>query len=86
MGTSKGVFKTRSFRRVPENERWSANAIQTMTGVPWKTSNMEDSDKLKIKISEQQDLLDDREPGPIKGEDEAPKKFAINRKDLERYG
>ena len=50
IGTNKGVFKTRTFRRLPENERWCAESITSITGTPWKPTEFDDSDKLKIKI------------------------------------
>ena len=86
VGTSKGVFKTRSFRRVPENERWSADTIKALTGVPWKTSEFEDSDKLRIRFPDESEVMEDKEAGPIRGEDVVPRKFAIQKKDLEQYG
>ena len=78
------MFKTRTFRRMPENERWSAESITSVTGTPWKPTEFDDSDKLKIRI-----------PGPeeppvadphVRGEDSQPRNFMIYKKDLERYG
>ena len=35
IGTSEGVFESRSIRRLPEEHQWSAEAILGMRGLPW---------------------------------------------------
>ena len=35
IGTSEGVFESRSIRRLPEEQQWSAEAILGMRGLPW---------------------------------------------------
>ena len=34
VGTNNVRFKTKAFRRMPENERWSAESIRGITGTP----------------------------------------------------
>ena len=84
VGTNKGVFKTRTFRRLRENERWCAESITSIAGTPWKPTEFDDSDKLKIRIPGVEDapITDPH----IRGEDAQPRKFMIYKRDLERYG
>ena len=84
VGTNKGVFKTRTFRRIPENERWSSESITNVTGTPWKPTEFDDSDKLKIRIpGPEEPPVDDPH---VRGEDGQPRNFMIYKRDLERYG
>ena len=81
VGTPDGVFKTRSIRRKPDSDKWNLEEIQAIRGVPWKTTDFEDSDKLRI------GLPDVGEPGENsdkqRGPDVEPRKFRIVGKDLE---
>ena len=36
IGTSEGVFKTRTDRRVPAEDRWNYELFSSIIGVPWK--------------------------------------------------
>ena len=86
VGTDKGVFKTRSFRRLPENESSSEKAISAILGVPWKTSEFKDSDKLRLRFHGPNDDFDEKHQGPNRGGDAVPRRCAIQKKDLEQYG
>ena len=36
VANSEGAFKTRTMKRVPENERWNKSVIEGMPWTPWK--------------------------------------------------
>ena len=36
MANSEGAFKTRTMKRIPENERWNKGEIECMPWTPWK--------------------------------------------------
>ena len=39
VANSEGAFKTRTMKRIPENERWIKSEIEGMPWTPWKTSS-----------------------------------------------
>ena len=39
VGDSKGIWKTRTLRRRPDEEKWDAENLQLVGGVPWRTSD-----------------------------------------------
>ena len=44
IGARSGIFKARTVRRRSTEDRWNPNAMELVTGVPWRTS--EDDDKV----------------------------------------
>ena len=44
--TSEGIFKVKSLRRTPDRERWVAEQVEGIIGVPRKPYNCTDNDRL----------------------------------------
>ena len=86
IGTELGIVKARTVRRVPEESRWSAEAIEKISGVPWKPYGHVEDDKIYTRVP----VHEDREvPFPMEREsdpDPAPKGFNILRRHLITYG
>ena len=85
VGTAGGVFKARSIRRKPMEHRWDHAQVTSIMGTPWKPYAFTEDDKLRIDIPGVQDPqreVERREPE----ENQAPKRFRIERKDLEKLG
>ena len=83
VGTDNGVFKARSVRRLPDSEKWCAETLKNITGTPWKPSDYDDSDKIRVRMPEPVVL----EPEAItRGGDVEPRRFKIEKRDLEKYG
>ena len=86
VGTDNGVYKTRSVRRRTEDMRWSAEAVNSILGVPWKPYHITDDDKLLIKMP-MEPSKPDVEVSERKVElDPAPRGFSINKRDLINHG
>jgi hypothetical protein len=93
VGTMKGIWRTRSVRRKPEEDRWSVDNMSLVGGVPWRmSSNDENVDGAALQGGvvrpdggqvmgdvDERDLRDVLRAVP-------PKAFATNREDYERHG
>ena len=44
VGTSKGVFRTRTVQRKPWEQRWGSENLDMVVGTPWKTSGEQDKE------------------------------------------
>lgn len=60
--------------------------MKSILGVPWKTSELDDSDKLRLRCSRPNDDFYEKHQAPIRGEGAAPRNLAIQRKVLGQYG
>ena len=87
IGTPQGVFKARSVKRMSESMRWNGEAVKAVKGTPWKPYLFSDSDKLRIRLPEatREKTEGEQVPKP-KEDDPAPKRFRIERRDLDKYG
>ena len=55
VGTKNGVWKTRSVRRRPLEERWAAESADMIGGVPWRVNDDDpnvDGEKLECEATE----------------------------------
>ena len=53
VGDGRGVWLTRTVRRKPEEERWEAENIRLVAGVPWRTSEEDegaDGEAMKLDV------------------------------------
>ena len=84
VGTSTGIFKVRTVRRKPFESRWNHQQVVGVMGTPWKPYNFTESDKLRIDLPRADDQQEQVERAPHV--EEAPRRFRIERKDLEKLG
>jgi hypothetical protein len=85
IGDSRGVWKTRSGRRRPVEERWTATSATMVVGVPWRVNDNDpkvDGEKMEgIKMNDEQIHLEREVVG-----EPVPRRFRINKEDVEKYG
>ena len=86
VGNKDGIFKARSVRRRPECDRWNSEAILDIKGTPWRPYGFTDSDKLRIKLPNEPNDDSDKQPPMTRSEERYPRKFKIERRDIEQYG
>ena len=88
VATSDGIYKARSIRRKIEDQRWSVEEINKITGTPWKPYQYSEDDKILTRPPDP--VLDTGESvqGAHKSVDEniVPRTFAIQRRDLVNHG
>ena len=84
VGTSTGIFEVRTVRRKPFESRWNHQQVVGLMGTPWKPYNFTESDKLRIDLPRADDQQEQVERAPHV--EEAPRRFRIERKDLEKLG
>ena len=87
VGDERGIWRTRTVRRKPENERWKKENIKKVAGVPWKLNPEDmkvDGEDLKMNVT----IMDERyrEKVARDGADAAPKSAPITKEDLYNYG
>ena len=88
VGTANGVFKARSIRRKPEEDRWDKSQIKGMTGLPWKPYNHTSDDTIISRLPREieSQAQEPRELKPPIDVDLGPRRFRIERRDLEKMG
>ena len=89
VGDKEGVWKVRTCRRKPKEERWNQSNSELIGGVPWNTNSDDpeaDGDELKGVIKLEARRLEEKEAEEVKDAVEAPRSFAITQADLEKYG
>lgn len=85
VGDRRGVFKTRTVRRKPLEERWADGAAGLVRGVPWRTSDDDpamDGEKLEVTVmgpGEKESIVKDTSK-PV------PRNVYISKRDLELHG
>ena len=58
VGSKSGVWRTRTVRRKPVDERWSPKSVEMVTGVPWRTNeNDQEMDGEKYEVIKLEDTL-----------------------------
>ena len=90
VGNSKGVWRTRTVRRRPFEERWSPSNLSMIAGVPWCVhgdDDNQDGEKLRI-VGEDEEGFGIEVPlgDPPATEMPQPRNVGIRRTDLEKYG
>ncbi len=64
VGTKEGVWKTRTVRRTPAEERWSSATMDMMVGVPWRKHGDDENGGEEMKggiIKLEEGIVDDAE-------------------------
>ena len=92
VGNKQGVWKTRTVRRKPEDQRWSVDNMSMIVGVPWRRNDEEgkkDDDEMKggvIKLDG--GIMEDAEKSQVRQVVDIvpPKAFHTRREDYEKYG
>jgi hypothetical protein len=85
VGDASGVWKTRTVRRVPIEDRWPTAAIDCVVGVPWNTCEGDtkaDGEVPKVIKMTEPEAAHER----ARTEVPIPTRFAINKDDLEKHG
>ena len=87
IGTKLGVWKTRTIMRRPEEERWHAENLQMVGGVPWRTSEEDknaDGEAMSREVPEAVRM----EPEEGKEEEElvVPRNIYLKKTDFEAHG
>ena len=88
VGTEAGVWRTRTVRRKPIEERWNQDNTQKVGGVPWKTSAEEEGDgdppKGIIKLEAKQ--MEKEAENEVRATPKVPRAFPIRQNDLITHG
>ena len=88
VGTSEGVWRTRTIRRKPMETRWDPDNSLKVGGVPWKTSADDEGDgmvpKGVIKLEAKQMEKDGEDK--VRATPVVPRAFAIRQADLVKHG
>jgi len=89
VGDEKGVWRTRTVRRRPVEDRWSAEAVEKIRGVPWEKAE----EKKEAEVIDPGGALErvpepmlEQEKRDVREELRAPKSFGSKREDYERHG
>ena len=88
VGDGQGVWKTRTMRRRPLEERWDSGGASMVVGVPWKTSEADenaDGEELPPVIAR---TVTEEEKSAEKDvtDETAPRNFKISKDDLTQHG
>lgn len=88
VGTASGVMRTRTVRRKPEDERWSAKNLDMVIGVPWKpdgkSQDRDPEDRMPNVLIEPA-LADVPIERPVVSEP-TPRRLYVRTKDVEKHG
>ena len=85
VGDRHGVWKTRTIRRKPFDERWSKENLELVVGVPWRTSETDpqvDGEPLEVIRPGPRIAEEDKE----RGQEAVPRSFWITKADMEEHG
>jgi hypothetical protein len=90
VGDTRGVWKTRTARRKPKEERWGSENLKLVGGVPWRINDEDpkmdgeprNMDMGKSMLPEEARALE--EEGELR--DTEPRRFRIDKSDLEAHG
>jgi hypothetical protein len=90
IGAGSGVHRTRTIQRKPFDERWSADLIKRVSGVPWRKSDDDpeaDGEAMKSRpLSEEEKRIIEERNQAQKELQEAPKGFSIALSDAQKHG
>jgi hypothetical protein len=86
VGTMDGnVVGTRSVKRLPDEEKWSAEAVEQIRGVPWNFDGVDGAPP--VIVFPERDATADAAPLPVpRPEGPVPRRLKLLRKDLETHG
>ena len=79
-----GVWRTRSVRRRPEQDRWREDGIQLVRWVPWATREEDpavDGERFEVTKLTEQEVVEERTK-----KEQVPLRFYIKKADLEQHG
>ena len=99
IGTRQGVVKCRTVTRLPDGEKWRADVIESMKGLPWEPVPGRQSATIPVAIQENGDVIaDEAEAKQMQRRDNAeededimrhgvtPDKMHVSRKAIAKYG
>ena len=92
VGTTSGVWKTRSVQRRPMDERWKAEALSMIGGVPWRVRDDDpnvDGEKLDCEATEpvvMKQAEENAELGGFLENEQVVRTFGIKGRDFEKHG
>ena len=90
VGNKEGVFRTRTIRRVPVEDRWRFELIQEVAGVPWKCSPQSDEAEQVVQDAVQPSPSDSPvmppEPPHVVCKEEAPWRLYVKTDLLKQIG
>ena len=88
IGTAQGIWRTRTVRRKPAEERWELDALAGLKGVPWNMSGEEteetQDDGVIVPKPVERDAREDEQH--VREEISAPRAFNSKREDYEKHG
>ena len=64
VGSTAGVFRTRTVRRIPMEKRWSKENLKFVNGVPWRKSDEDpnvDGEKMKSRQLTEEEVKEFKE-------------------------
>jgi hypothetical protein len=89
VGTAEGIYVVQSIRRKPEGERYNADLVKGIRGLPWL---LKPEDEAVVELPEPITLrpeMPEAPAAPVQGEQRAGQQYRkhyIVKKDLEKYG
>ena len=89
VGTEDGVWRTRTLRRRPVQERWNADNLAKVGGVPWRTSEKDpniDGEKLQLGVRVMDENCKEELAKEAASRQVIPRRFHITTSDLEELG
>ena len=83
IGAAGGIIKARSFKRVPVDERWDAEAVRAVRGYPWNPGGDDEAVPVVVEVRRQ-----DGEPEEQKEavNEERACKVYISKQDVQKFG
>ena len=88
IGDKKGIWKTRTVRRRPEEDRWGAANLEMVGGVPWRTSEEDEDADGEVLRREAPEAVRMEPEEEERREEELPIPRAVylRKTDLEKHG
>jgi len=90
IGTAEGIFRTRTVRKKPAEDRWDQKHMDMIGGTPWRTQpEVEDADGERLPTElrpEKAERLATEEEKEDMTKEMAPKGFTISKADLDNHG
>ena len=90
VGDTQGVWKTRTMRRRPAEEKWDSENLELVGGVPWRTSEADknaDGEALKMEVPEAVRMAPEEERKEEESEElVVPRNVYLKKADFEMHG
>ena len=84
VGDRNGVWKTRTIKRKPEEERWKMENLEMVGGVPWRVSETDENvDGERMMMTRPTETAKEKDDVEKDWKDDVPRRFDISEKDLE---